>query len=191
MGTWIDYSTRIPMNEENFQKILEFYLLNCPIKNKKGNSYDDISKRGGQYDNKCLLTSFTSQVSKQITYPNIYKEVGEISELEYDKFEEEYEGNDKNFALVIYKEKSGFGKGRSILYSIRCALAHGSFEVFKDSNGRNVYKFENNYKGKITARIRLRESELIEWMEFIKNYSPTSRKKKQLKRGKQKMLATT
>lgn len=190
METWIDYSTRIPMNEESFQKILEFYLLNCPIKNKKGNSYDDISKRGGQYDDRYLLTSFTSHVGKQIKSKGLYKEVGEISELEYIKFEEEYEGNDKNFALVIYKEKSGFGKGRSILYYIRCALAHGSFEVFEDSKGRNVYKFENNYNGKLTARIRLRESELIEWMEFIKNYSPTSRKKKQLKRSKQKILAT-
>ena len=62
----------------------------------------------------------------------------------------------------------------TILYYIRCALAHGRFEIYKTENG-NIYVMEaiKHTRGGYSSRARmvLKESTLIEWIEIFEGSS--------------------
>ena len=52
MAEWWDKGTKIPLNDGNFQKIIDFYLFNCPCETESGSvgketkKYTKVSKRG-------------------------------------------------------------------------------------------------------------------------------------------------
>ena len=52
MADWWDKGTKIPLNDANFQKIIDFYLFNCPCETESGSvgkgtkKYTKVSKRG-------------------------------------------------------------------------------------------------------------------------------------------------
>ena len=197
MGNWIDRTSHIPIDDTNFHKILEFYMLNCPIKipgkSNKKRTWRNVSMRGGQYNDSNLLQAFSIHIKKEFTKQGLYKESdSKIGEVSFDNIEKEYTVQDENYNLIVYEVKHGYGKARSILYSIRCAFAHGSFEVVENKKGQKIYKFENfNTNGRLTARIRLKESVLLDWIKFIREYSPSKTKKSRKKSSKRELITTT
>ena len=52
MAEWWKKNSKTPLGDGNFQKIIEFYLFNCPCETEKGSeskgtkSYTRVSKRG-------------------------------------------------------------------------------------------------------------------------------------------------
>lgn len=64
--------------------------------------------------------------------------------------------SEREEVVVLYKG-SGIPQTKAIFYAIRCAFAHGAFEIRKIPKGENVYVLENkNRNGRINALLQLR-----------------------------------
>lgn len=74
-------------------------------------------------------------------------------------------GNTHEEFIVCLKNKDS--KVESVLYMIRCALAHRSFHIKKCKNER-YYFMENINRGKIKGRLILNEKTLLKWIDIIK-----------------------
>ncbi|MDE7299419.1 MAG: hypothetical protein K2N94_11410 [Lachnospiraceae bacterium] len=82
MANWIRHYGEIPLERENFQRILDFYLFQCSCETRKGTkkkhneTYSRVSTRGttlrqrGWADGylKTLLAAMKDTTSKQLTY---------------------------------------------------------------------------------------------------------------------------
>jgi len=174
MGLWWNHSESFNFNDESFQKILDFYLFNCPVENQKGKKekntlrYEKVSQRGTSLRNLgwegVYLTSLISKLKNGSFGPIKYCEVkSDAKEL----FNEEKELSaglcDKNFEMILFKKNDSLSILSSILYYIRCAIAHGSF-----SEKKGIYYFESKKNEKTKARIRLRSETLLLLMKTIK-----------------------
>ncbi len=79
----------------------------------------------------------------------------------------------KDTEIIVYKNDSNMNKTMQLYYTIRCALAHGSFCI-KEEKTKNkkikFYYFENKHNGKIKARFKIKEKILLKWIELCKYY---------------------
>ncbi len=79
-----------------------------------------------------------------------------------------------NDEYIVLWQHYNLNQIESIFYHIRNSLAHGRFQIYKRNNGI-VYCFESGIKNnakemlELKARIILKESTLLEWIEIIKN----------------------
>ena len=172
MAEWWNRSSRIPYNDKNFQRIIDFYLFNCPVtmegqKNKKPIK-KKVSKRAITFENKRwtgnLLTSLLRIMKNHI----IFEETAtpEAVKSSSEKMEIESNQSDPYFEMIVYYPT--IGKTKSIFYSIRNAFAHGSFSVVKEGK-ESVYFLETEKDGNFRARIRLKEKTLLNWIELFEN----------------------
>lgn len=183
MANWIKRYGEIPLERKNFQKILSFYLFQCPCETQKGSkrkgniTYSRVSVRGNTLRQcgwtggylKTLFSAMKDTTSKQLTYYHFPGNKDILSEVK------SIEGNstlsDPNFEMIVIVKRSDMTLTSSIFYYIRNALAHGSFMV----NG-DVYSFESSKDGTIKAAIRLREKTLLKWIKDV-SLSPEKLKK--------------
>ena len=182
MATWWKKADTNPLNEANFQKIINFYLFECPCEieqgsESKGNKrYTAVSKRGTTFRQKgwtggnlnTLLSAMKKTDNGLLKY-HVFS-VGEDISAKTDTIEKESSLSDQHFEMVVMAERSDMNKTSSVFYYIRNALAHGSFcQVL--SSRQKIYYFESTRKGKIYARIRLKETTLLKWIDYF-NSSP-------------------
>ena len=150
------------LSNSNLQKIIQFYLLECPVegKSRRGKTFQEYGYKGSasfsRLKNK-LLESATKSLRRNY-YPCKKDELSDcFKKCEQVVFPDEY------CAFLKSDEKSIV---RSMFSAIRNALAHGSFNV-KSYNGKRIYYF-SNYKGYEKARIVLYENTLLSWIKTIK-----------------------
>lgn len=187
MEWWEKGSLSNPYKDKNFFKILDFYLFNCPvsIKGKK------VSKRAKSFEEYKIsntdLTKLLKMMKKDLVDSN-YRILKNDEDIEKTRLQLEKSSglNDEYYEYVIFKENTEIGKTRTIYYSIRNALAHGSFST-KDIRRGRIYCFEASKDGKIKAQIRLKDKTLLKWIDLIIGYSENQKSKKSQKVSSKKI----
>ena len=159
----------------NFQKILSFYLLSTPCLMVSSSSSQVFGKKWDKnvWKNaklKNVLLSVASLIPKS-TYITVLKPDDMTRCLSAI-------GLNGNFQTQRSIERICFVKSRKcaefldILYYIRCALAHGRFQIYTDS-GERVYVLESGRLNKtsgefiVLTRMILKETTLLKWAEII------------------------
>lgn len=167
-------STQIPYSNKNFIKILDFYLFNCPVRhygkinNPAGNpryinTFPKVSVRGKTFaergiegQNLRTLRSAMRRSSDGKIYDKTFTDENDILQNSIDPI-----GQPKREICLTLKNEN-ISQVDAIFYAIRNSLAHGSFCIDEEK----YYYFETRNKGKLKARIRLKESTLLEWINL-------------------------
>lgn len=179
MAEWWNKGTPIPFNDDNFQKIIDFYVFNCPCETEKGTvkkgtkTYTKVSKRAVTLRAKgwtrgflnTLFTAMKKTVSGHLEYHTFSE--GTDVEIEANKIEMNTSLSDSHFEMLVMADRSDMNKTSAVFYYIRNAFAHGSFSVVFNNNNK-VYYLESSKNGVVKARIRLNEKTLLKW---IKDFS--------------------
>ena len=157
------FKTSIKLSDKKLQKILQFYLIECPVegvsfKGKSFKEYGYADRNSFGRLKKQLLDSATSSLAKNY-FPSLKSELeNNIKECSLKECSEEY------CVFLKSDEKSVM---RSLFSAIRNALAHGRFSI-KTYKNTHIYCF-SNYKKYEKARIVLYEDTLLTWIKIIKN----------------------
>ncbi len=186
---WWSSEKDIPYKDLNFNKIINGFVYNCPsstmekeknkIKDcKKGVPkyeifYKPVSARGKSFRerniNGSLLITILTQIKRPLSKKSSYLRVEQKNNLTIEKSVQETIKNstlkDPNFELIAFHVHSNMSDTEAIYYYIRNAFAHGSFEVRK-SGKEPIYLLESRNKKKIKARMRLKESSLLNYIEY-------------------------
>ncbi len=166
------FNKKYDLSKRNFQKIIDFYVINCPVKgvSKRGTTLKDFGFHGGNVHT--LTAAMKKSGTKSLKDAFHPCEIQEIQQ-EYEKVSfahppEEY--------CIFYKQSKD-NIPESLIYSIRCALSHGSFNV-KKYNQEVIYFFANDRKGTPRARIILQEKTLLSWIDLITQGMPLDNQSK-------------
>ena len=176
MAEWWKNGHKIPLDNENFQTILRFYLFECPVtteskvKGKKVKKH--ISARGVALERQgwsgktlnTLLSAMKRKASSGLKY--IIVEASNDVQSIVKSEESTSNQSDLEFEMVIFKENTVMGKTKSIFYMIRNALAHGSFSVVETDSGC-VYYFQSDKDGDVKGQLRLKEKTLLAWIKLV------------------------
>jgi len=168
---------------DNFLKIFYFYVIKCPFVSGLSFQKCSLSSFGWKDNSWNKYYYLKYYLDKDVFYSrqhffrakkdyNIFAQC--TKEIGYDT---DFYKDLSNERVLIYDCERN--KYKSLFIHIRCALAHGRFNIIhiKESN-ENIYIMENcnpkdknkdNEKIKLTARMILKENTLLRWIEIIKN----------------------
>lgn len=176
MAEWWDKKSQIPLDNDNFQEILKFYLFQCPAEIEKGSKkdgtlkYEKVSKQAISLRQqgwvKGNLNTLRATMKNTTSGHLVYQKCKSADDIAVKclQIEENSTLNDDEFEMIIITERSDMNLTNAIFYYIRNAFAHCSFSI--DRNEKNVtYYLESSKEGKIKARIRLREQTLLKWIK--------------------------
>ena len=170
------YQSSIPISNDNFQRILLFYLFECPVKTfnrvkkEKENPVDSseqphpkynyhfkrVSYRGLSFADRGIsggkLNSFRAAMKRVADTNIILRAVDEITDI------------DSNHEYIIIKRNVGnVSDTEGFFYCIRNAFAHGSFEVSES----RVYYFDNYVGDMLKGKAKIREKTLLAWIDLF------------------------
>lgn len=194
MFEWWNKSPHIPSGNKNFQKIVNFYLFQCPVlvpkTRKKNKTKERVSKRGITFEDKKWIGS-ALHVLRAAMFQNFkYIKIDDIGSVQQtaEDCEKNSSLSDPHFEMAVFYDSLQLGIVKSIFYDIRNAFAHGSFSVLQTAHG-NMYYFESysQTSGNIISRIRLKESTLLNWIEL---FHGGLKKQKQLSKRKHQNKGT-
>lgn len=172
-------NNNIPFNRIEFQRILIFYLFECPVRTfhrvKKSKEIDiDVSNqphpkynyhfirvscRGKSFEDKGItgpaLNSFRAAMKRVADTDILLKAVSDLSEIK------SYESNAEY--LLIRKNDNNVSYTEGFFYCIRNAFAHGSFKITESRD----YYFENWNNGNLNGTARIKEKTLLSWIELF------------------------
>lgn len=173
MTAWWNKNQKLPFNDKNFRKILEFYLFNCPSEIEKGKKksprYEKVSQRAitlrqqgweGGYLNS-LMAAMKHTTSGHLEYVRCK---GNDVERKTSEIEDNSSLSDNHFEMMVVQNRDDMNLTSAVFYYIRNAFAHGSFSVV-GSGEKRTYYLESAKDGKVKARIRLRETTLLKWID--------------------------
>lgn len=162
------YDNTIPLSNAAFQKIIRFYLFECPAESR---SFRGKSLAAYGWKNRWPLENLRKRM--------IEASVGNLDRLFFsglpDKLPaklKEAEGIcpcNEYCVFLSNEEKSAM---QSLFAAIRNSFAHGSFAVrrYKDDGGhyQRMY-FLCNYDGYLKAELVLNEKTLLAWIPIVIN----------------------
>ena len=172
--SWIRFESKNVYSNKNFQRILDFYLFNCPVENtsvrsKTFNEYGWETKHFSVLSKKLRNASDSKIRFHRVPVNSIYDALLSTNQLTKINFDEE---------TVIYHDSSN--SMDTLFSAIRNAFAHGSYQL-KTYNKTRYYCFENRQTGnknyfdkEIRARIVLKESTLLNWIQIIESGNETA-----------------
>lgn len=157
---------------DNFIKILDFYLINCPI--------NGASERGKKLDKMGWVSNKVRMLENRMKSASGIDDDNWI----FDDIDKPDNGSSflRCYSTISHKTTS---KAGSIIYSIRCALAHGNFTITND----NHYYFENIHNGKTIAKISVSEEVLLKWIKLVNTKPEKLIKKNNVKKHKTNAIA--
>lgn len=167
------YDKAYPISDKKFQKILAFFLFECPTPgtSQRAKNFSQLGWSGSpQFSNlkKRLIKAATSSLRSNY-YPCKKDELPEKFRVA-----EDVSPVDEYCVFLKNGEKTVM---HSLFSAIRNAFAHGSFAVqsFSDKTGSKVkVYFFCNYHEYLKAEIVLQEATLLRWIEIVKSgYDPT------------------
>ena len=186
--------TDIPFKNENFQKILTFYLFNSPCEISKGTKENKtyipvskvdktFSKQGWTDKNLNTLIAKMKNMSNHLEYYPI------SSNQSINTIEKNIGLSDPNFEMIIMHTRNDMSKACAIFYYIRNGFAHGLFDV-----KNNIYCFESSKNGVTKAKVRLKEETLLKWIDCFyelskKRKSYDKKSKIKIKKSKKELVA--
>ena len=186
--------TDIPFKNENFQKILTFYLFNSPCEISKGTKENKtyipvskvdktFSKQGWTDKNLNTLIEKMKNMSNHLEYYPI------SSNQSINTIEKNIGLSDPNFEMIIMHTRNDMSKACAIFYYIRNGFAHGLFDV-----KNNIYCFESSKNGVTKAKVRLKEETLLKWIDCFyelpkKRKSYDKKSKIKIKKSKKELVA--
>ncbi len=160
----------IPIKDEKFQKIIIFYLFECPARGIKTENKKNGEVRTDEqpHPKKRIFYYRISQMGKTLADRGI--EGGKLNTLRAAMLRAA--GSDFEFLTgdnVKESEKSEYislakneFKTEGIFSFIRNSFAHGEFEVCEGS-----YFFENHNNGVLKGKAVIKESTLLKWIDII------------------------
>lgn len=160
---------------KNFEKIVLFYLFSTPCRMVSSSSTQIFDKKWGREawkTNKLrnALLSVASLIPKS-TYIAVNKQEDMAHYLTVSGLSGNFQSNRVNERICFVKSKK-HADFLYVLYYIRCALAHGRFQIY-DDNGVKIYVLESGKAIKesngftVLARMVLKESTLIAWADIL------------------------
>ena len=186
--------TDIPFKNENFQKILTFYLFNSPCEISKGTKENKtyipvskvdktFSKQGWTDKNLNTLIAKMKNMSNHLEYYPI------SSNQSINTIEKNIGLSDPNFEMIIMHTRNDMSKACAIFYYIRNGFAHGLFDV-----KNNIYCFESSKNGVTKAKVRLKKETLLKWIDCFyelpkKRKSYDKKSKIKIKKSKKELVA--
>lgn len=161
-----DYKSKIVFTNKAFQKILTFYMFECPVY--------DTSVRGKKlcdygWNSSALLCTLVRSMKNiaSKSFKDNYHACQNKNECL--KYKESPEVNlFDEYCMFISNDR---GKIHNLFKAIRNSLAHGSFNVYSYSHDKlkhRVYYFQNFNEYK-KAEMYIREKTLLDWIKLIKN----------------------
>ena len=170
---FIMYNSTIPINSRNFQKIVCFYLFECPVRtftkkiqndaaiesahSKYDYQFHRVSNRGQSFADRGIqgakLNSFRAAMKRVAAAEIQLLAVSEIPEVIDDTCE----------YLIIKANPNNVSNTEGFFYCIRNAFAHGSFNVTESKE----YIFENICGDKVRGIGKLKEKTLLAWIELF------------------------
>lgn len=161
MWKW-KFDSKYSFGDENFARIYRFYVIETPV--------EGVSVRGTTFkEKKVSMNSFCNVLKKKTPFLKDYWISTPIKDMvDICKKNNIYESVTSNKEIVIHTNNSLHcsGKTDSLFYAIRCALAHGSFSIRK-CKGEKYYLLENCDKGKLKARMIIKETTLLTWINEV------------------------
>lgn len=170
--SWISSEDTEKHWKDNLSDIFLFYVAFCSCKQyaTQGRTLDFYKWKKNPWSSKRYLKDNLDDAASKVfikqrkmtEWYNVKSELGAVGKANKDWYKSQSE-----FAVYSNVETNDY---MSLFYHIRCALAHGRFNVFEHS-GVKWYALENGIqKGKlfwIKARIVLKEETLLGWMKII------------------------
>lgn len=166
----------IPISSKNFQRIIQFYLFETPVRTFKKTTktepgattdqphpkynyeFKKVSKRGITFADRSLdgpkLNSLRAAMVRVtgVKLINVEDDVsGKAEEM----------GSTAEY-IIIKRNDNNVSITEGYFYCIRNAFAHGDFNV-ED----RVYTLKNEVGGKVKGMARLKESSLLAWIDLI------------------------
>ena len=172
---WKKNSKNVPLHHENFQKIVSFFVYECPVQRKNGNK---VTPRATTFEDRGIVDG------KQVSLLNVlkqkieHKECFQCCETDSDIINIEKAIHKKypvenHTEFVLYIENKDLRKTRTVYYSIRNALAHGTFSYVEAKNGEIYYYLEAKKEDKIKARICIKEKTILKWVDITQRMMKT------------------
>ena len=149
---------------KTFDRILDFYLFNCPFvmknQNKDKKDKTPVSQREhtfGKYGfTGGKITSLLHSMKKDLA-KKVYSCKNEVNS-------NKIPSANKSEEFIFYVPPDRMSKTESIYYMIRNAFAHGGFKI---ENG--VYFLVSKKKNKFKAIMKLKETTLLKWITEIQS----------------------
>ncbi len=169
---WI-FDSDFSFADKKFSRIYRFFVIEAPVDEK-------VSRRAKHLDvfNKASR-KITDILKKNIPSLNKnWKTVLVRDRDEMEKIEQDVKNLCKQSKILdeVSDRKEVFihtdmkkNKTKSLIYSIRCAFAHGAFSK-TEFYGEQYYFFENRDKGKLRGRIVVKEDNLIKIIDIFENF---------------------
>lgn len=159
---WIK-NNDIDFSDRNFQRIIDFYLLKSPAENlsARGRTLESYGWNN-TYDLKRKIGLISKLKPSMFAFADALKEMEEAlkdSNL-YQRF---WENHKERVCLYIVKNQLN-----SLFYHIRNSFAHGRFDIIKTKTD-NIFVMEDVNKKYISARMVLKESTLLNWIDIIEH----------------------
>lgn len=180
--SWISSEDTEKHWKDNLSDIFLFYVVFCSCKQyaTQGRTLDFYKWKKNPWSSKRYLKDNLDDAAskgfiKQRKMTEWYNVKSKLSAV--GKANQEWYKSQSEFTVYSNVETNDY---MSLFYHIRCALAHGRFNVFEHS-GVKWYALENGVqKGKhfrVKARIVLKEETLLGWMKIITSGPQTSANK--------------
>ena len=145
-------------------KIIQFYVVECPAEgaSKRGLTFSQLGWRGARF------STLQARMRKSSTLTADRWKCEKLCDIE-----SQIEKSPLNAQsplrqeYALYAKSKNYGKVESLFYLIRCALAHGSFDV-RTYKKERYYLFENRYRNQLRGRAVLKEKTLLRWIDETK-----------------------
>lgn len=164
-------NNQLPMGDPAFQRIISFYLLQCPVVYPEKKDEAGRKKRVSQLGKTMQDYGWHASTMQKLTYYfrkqfDSHKLNQKEDVLRTYKTASTNSNNMHHVQFAFFKLNGKMPESASVLYYIRCALAHGAFER-KSLNKRIVYLFESRNDKELKGIIQLNESTLLNWIDYI------------------------
>jgi len=161
---------------DTFSKIIKFYIFGspCALVTSSGQS---MSQRGWSKDvwKSHELRKYLLSIANLVNDKN-FKKVSTLKEMSSEStklgLNNRFHLNHTNNRILFYNDSKS-ADFLMIFYYIRCAIAHGRFEIYENKNNEIIYVFEAIKKKKgsddfiVKSRMILFEWTLLKWIEII------------------------
>jgi len=177
LSDWTTFNSKNVYTNKNFQKILDFFLFECPNQHMSVRSHP-FREHGWQTK---YFSGLQLKLRKASEPKILFHRVAIKNLFETLKLTNQLGAVDCTNELVIYHDS---GESMVTLFgAIRNAFAHGSYQI-KTVNGTRYYCLENRtppsvsqplyFDQEVRARMVLKEKTLLSWIDILQAGHPNT-----------------
>lgn len=161
MYRWNEYF-EIEIDDE-LRTILQFIVIESPVKG--------VSARGKTFEERRIKGNYVNRLTRKIAerLPE-FAENWDTDTIEnlWDRYASVGidQGTDLSFEFAFHYVKDKLNPTTSLYFFIRCAFAHGCFNIY-EKNGERYYMLENFHDGNSKGRAVLKRSTLLMLRDLV------------------------